>query len=283
MSPKVLVVPETKRFDTIDICIYDSAPLREAESCMASENIEFRVQSLQDKVVKIATKVATIEGKLYILEKPTNPILIAALAFCGACFLAYGSWLGVRVVSLSEDVKALTTVMLPSALSGASTDPTNPANIELVSRVLATAKEKKIPIQSQTIARVGNRFIEAAKSDPRSWAAAIQLINYRSTLNVAPIPPFPQGRCIVVPPDSTGIVNSIESLTLANCAQELDHIQWKDVAFRDVNVIYHSGPTVLENVHFINCKFHLDFAPPTQVLGQSLLASNSVTIKLPTP
>jgi hypothetical protein len=249
---------------------------------MASD-IESRLQSHQDRLANLATKLATIEGKLSVPEKVTHPLLIAILTILGTAVVGYWSWIGVRVVSLDGDVKVLTSVMLPSALSGASADPTNPANIELVSRVLTTAREKKVPIRSQTIAQAGNKFIEAAKTDSHSWTAAIQLINYRSTLNTAPIPPFPQGRCVPVSPDATGIVGGIESLTLLGCIQELDHLQWKDVAFQDATVIYHGGPTILQNVHFINCKFLLDNASTSQALGQSLLASNTINIKLPAP
>lgn len=282
MNTDVSPFPSAQEFDTVEVCIYDSAPLLEAESCMAFD-IESRLQSHQDRLVTLATKVAAIEGKLSVPEKVTHPILIALLSVLGLAIVGYWSWVGVKVVGLGEDVKVLSSLMLPSALSGASADPTNPANIELVSRVLTTAKEKNIPIQPQVIAQAGSRFIEAAKSDRRSWSAAVQLLNYRTTLNIVSIPPFPRGRCIAISPDSRGIVLHIDSSTLVNCTQELDHAEWKNVDFRDVTIIYHGGPTVLENVHFINCEFSLDLATPAQELGQSLLASNSVTIKLPTP
>jgi len=250
---------------------------------MPPQTTDARLQSLNDKLNSLATDVATIKGKLSVPAKRTSPILLALLPIVGLGVLAYLSWVGLKIVSLGEDVKSLTSVTFRGALSGASADPTNSANAELVERILATAKEKKIPIQPQAIAQAGSRFIEAAKSNPQSWTAAVQLINYRSTLNVGRIPPFPQGRCVPIPPDSIGIVANVESLSLVNCTQELDHTAWKDVDFRDVTVVYHGGPTVLENVHFINCEFSLDLSAPTQVLGQSLLASNTVNIKLPTP
>jgi hypothetical protein len=279
-----------KRFDTVEVCIYDSPPSGEAESCMASESIESRVQSLQDRLVNLATKVATIEGKLSVPEKKTSPILIVFLTLCGTAMLAYLSWVGVEIVilngsirTISGDVQNLSTVMLPSALNAAANDPTNPVNIELVGKVLESARQKNIPIRQQTIAQVGSKFIGAAKTDQRSWGAAVELINYRTTLNPASVPPFPQGRCLPVSPNAIGIVAGIESLTLVGCVQDLDHVRWTNVDFRDTTIVYHGGPTILQNVHFINCKFSLAYTPPSETLGESLLADNAVNVTLPIP
>jgi hypothetical protein len=280
----------TSWFDNSDACIYHAPSLSETVTLMADRSPESRLQSLEDKLRNIEKDVSAIQGRLSVPTEKTSPILIVFLTICGTAMLWYLGWLGTTVVGLrteiktvSGDVQNLTTVMLPSALNAASNDPTNPTNIELVSKVLETAKQKNIPIRQQAIVQAGTKFIEAAKTDQRAWPAAVQLINYRSTLTPASVPPFPQGRCLPVSPDATGIVTTVGSVTLEGCVQDLDHVRWENVDFQNVTIVYHGGETVLQNVHFINCQFTLAYLPPSQTLGESLLASNAVSITLPTP
>ena len=59
----------------------------------------------------------------------------------------------------------------------------------------------------------------------------------------------------------------------------LDGEYARNVVIRNADVSYAGGPTRLENVYFVNCKFHANFLamPRTMELGQQILASTPTT------
>jgi hypothetical protein len=139
----------------------------------------------------------------------------------------------------------------------------------------------QVPIKPQLVNLAGKRIVEASRENSNAWPGVLALLSYRSTLNKEAPPSLPRVACIGVEGGVTGIVAHINGSHILNCSQELDHIEWRNVVFENATVIYHGGPTILDHVQFKNCQFSLDYKPPSQQLGQSLLASNNVSITLP--
>ena len=56
----------------------------------------------------------------------------------------------------------------------------------------------------------------------------------------------------------------------------LDGFYLKNVTISDADVDYGGGPIRLENVVFINCRFHFVNLKPTRDLGVSILTASAV-------
>ncbi len=72
---------------------------------------------------------------------------------------------------------------------------------------------------------------------------------------------------------------SVNGLTLIGPRQILDGIEWKNVTFVNVHIVYAGGPLMLENVRFVNCTFEV---PHNQqgidVVDYAALSASSLTI-----
>ena len=61
----------------------------------------------------------------------------------------------------------------------------------------------------------------------------------------------------------------------------LDGKHFKNVVFRNVKVVYNGGPSILENVYFLNCTFDVSPGPAGQEFAGKLLEGGpSVTAKI---
>lgn len=146
--------------------------------------------------------------------------------------------------------------------------------------LITQASADQVVLDPNLVKAAGNKYLEASKPNPRTWQTALTLLNYRSTLNSVTASPPPQD-CLELPKDANGIIANVLNGTFDHCSQTLDHIAWKDIVFKNSIIMYHGGPTVFENVTFVNCQFILDFTPSSKELGRNLLASNAVTLQLP--
>lgn len=59
----------------------------------------------------------------------------------------------------------------------------------------------------------------------------------------------------------------------------LDNMYMKNVIMRNTDVFYDGGLTVLENVYFVNCRFHLGQTPTAAEFGKKVLSSPSVSFR----
>lgn len=57
----------------------------------------------------------------------------------------------------------------------------------------------------------------------------------------------------------------------------LDEMQMKNVVFQNVDVYYDGGPTLLTNVYFVNCTFHIKMAERSRGLAFAMLSSDPST------
>ena len=158
-------------------------------------------------------------------------------------------------------------------------EPFDATSIKSLDKVLQTAAANQIPLNPRLVKLAGMKLLDDSRKNPDAWQGALALLRYESTLNSEKAD-FPQVTCLGFG-NSDGIVASVSDSLLTNCSQELDHAAWKNVVFENVTVVYHGGPTTLENVQFKNCQFKLDNNLPGQQLGKALMAPNGVTISLP--
>jgi hypothetical protein len=153
-------------------------------------------------------------------------------------------------------------------------------NIRKVVAIMQAATADHVSINPGLVNVASKNFVDASNTNPDAWKAALALMSYRTTLNgESPVSLRPR-TCIDVE-NVSGIAVHVSDSYLGNCTQVLDHSEWKNVLFENATIVYHGGPTALENVRFKNCQFSLDYTIPGQQLGQTLIASNSVTITLP--
>jgi len=196
-------------------------------------------------------------------------------------------------------------------------DPGDLQNIKDTTRILTEAQAAKIRIDPNVLENAGQKFIRSTASQPSAWDAAIAIAQYRSFLNmdsqpllkdlVADIPYWeintqignyhtnPSQMPTVtaygrVPPAETAILNARgkvpnegQSFGVGFFVAEgdqalLDNAQMKNVVFRNVNILYSGGWTVMENVYFVNCVFGFPSPPNANILRlmDQILKSPSV-------
>ncbi len=67
--------------------------------------------------------------------------------------------------------------------------PPDPQNQADAKNLLAEAKREPVPLSVSIVEQAGDKFITAAKSDPKAWNVAMEFVAYRSSLNLAEKPP----------------------------------------------------------------------------------------------
>jgi hypothetical protein len=173
-------------------------------------------------------------------------------------------------------------------------NPYDPENAKDTERIIENAGAEKIKISPAVLASVGQRFIQSAPSNPSARDAAVAIGNYRTLLTVDPRPelkrsyvPYYQAKnrnpdswpnVLAVgeaPADQSAIYNKIGRYPVQGSAvgpafftaegdeEALDGMHFKNVVFRNVRIVYLGGPTILENVYFVNCEFGVSRINPT--------------------
>ena len=160
-----------------------------------------------------------------------------------------------------------------------SIKPLTPYYADEMNRIIAEAQSNQLALSPRLVNVAADRLVDASVYRPESWHTALEYLSYRTTLNKE-TQAYPTSQCIAVG-GLAGINISVEASELNGCTQALDHIAWTNVVFKNSNIVYHGGPTKLENVEFINCRFIMDYTPPSRELAKSLLASNNVSAKIP--
>jgi hypothetical protein len=185
--------------------------------------------------------------------------------------------MAVSLASQTNTVQAaVTNIRFKQALSSPYLPDSN--SINKIVNIARTAASSHVPINPDLVNVAGKKFLEASKTNPNAWQGTLALATYNSSL-AKESPPLPMTSCLRAS-SLDGITATLLDSRLSNCTQELDHIAWKNVVFESVTIVYHGGPTALENVRFENCQFSLDNTPRGRLLAQSLLTANPVTINL---
>jgi hypothetical protein len=60
----------------------------------------------------------------------------------------------------------------------------------------------------------------------------------------------------------------------------LDGMQLRNVIYKNVHVVYHGSPLIMENVYFIDCTFDVSSGQNGSLLADTLLSSTPVTVKI---
>jgi hypothetical protein len=199
-------------------------------------------------------------------------------------------------------------------LEQASVLPTDPKNIEAATEVLTRAQAAGVQISPVAIEKTGRRFVNAANQNPKTWDAALNFLEYKSFINsfspalppqiheqhvllgthYAPNPPLGSGpikmfyRGYSKKEDSAqfmqighdldqGSAYGLSIFLAEGGGQILDGMQFKNVVFRDVRIVYNGGPVRMNNVYFVNCTFEMRQLPNSQNLALAMLDPSSAT------
>jgi len=164
--------------------------------------------------------------------------------------------------------------------------------LRTVAALATKAQEQKVTTDPQGISEIGRQLILnqgnfESNVRPLAWDAVISLLSYRSFITASEDPSYSKPstlRPVTTPPGPLpyGIRTYLNGGSFAGPAQQpLDGVWWENVTFKNMTISYHGGPTVLRNVKFENCKFQLFFTIPSEALGRAILASNEVSISIP--
>jgi len=172
--------------------------------------------------------------------------------------------------------------------------------INKVTTEIESAKKSGIKLEPKSVAQLGTALLDVAASAKQSgvktvaWNATNEVLSYYSS--VTPLPPVHKGpvftindmnqECIKVGNTHVAMVG----LTFQGCTQHLEDLAKAvsegrflpvGVIFRDARIIYNGGPLRLDGVYFVNCTFQLKPSEKSRTFGETLLASNAVTLDLP--
>jgi hypothetical protein len=201
----------------------------------------------------------------------------------------------------------------------AANQPLKKQNQDAAKELLAQAKKKLTPpIPEATVQQAGGNFIEASSQDQGAWKVALDFVSYRSWLNVSVFPPTTQAlytpvnesemayytphyitgrpatfkstgsvplseRALLEPIDEPAKVTAQSgnsSLLAFGGTQVLDGMHFRHVVLIGVEVHYSGSPLVLEDVLFVDCTFVMDNDRPARTLGDAILASSKVTVRI---
>jgi hypothetical protein len=197
----------------------------------------------------------------------------------------------VRIIGAKQggDTKTLMDEALTVAMNDSKSGRLNGAGsvLNIANNLLNEQRESRVPAPQETFDTLLIRY-EELKSIPVLRRSAHEgltnLADYRSALIQIPatLPqPFMQnttmqnGRIEITDALITGdhfLKNSPEGLSL-------DGLILRDVVFMDVDIYYHGGPFSMQNVRFINCRFHVrDSAEGTALLEATIEAQTGFNI-----
>ncbi len=191
------------------------------------------------------------------------------------------------------------------------------STLPAISGAVSVALRDHIPVPAEAVKAIGEKALKLSTGNQASskiaWNVVLNLVAYRSTINIrlkpkGPVGPLQPGlwkyrynpvRGLLVPHlsffpqagvpteqaarfDHIGTnlnknMHFAPALLLATGgATRLDGMDIENVIFEDVEIHYAGAPLILKNVVFINCKFVIENIPFGRELGQQLLASGTI-------
>jgi hypothetical protein len=236
------------------------------------ETVVPRLNAIDDKLSRIDTRVATLEGwkegisgQVGVLEQGQQKQRQTQEA-------------------LLEDTERLRDLAPYQTLNHVlNAIFTNVKKAETTSRVLPPSAREDYRAM---LVALGSQ-VKGNDASAIYWKTVAALINYQSFVdqseNKAPNPDKVANLCTT---SNEGYVhshdNTFANAVIEDCKVDLDTQSFKNVIFKDSVVRYHGGPTTLEGVQFVNCHFVIDFAPKrkipsTPALLQAILTAPSQT------
>ena len=256
----------------------------------------------------VAERIAHIEGQLGLLLK--------VLSSCAVILIGLSTWGFVTISGHNSRLAVIESYIPEQRLKQISDNPALPDNVQTASQILRGSRKDNVRLDPAVVVASGQKFISAAESNPSSWPAVEEFLNYRSFLNISTAPNLPEPPNEVKLPEKTwyfkvwkeggekprfmvfGFVPPKDAAYLEPIGQKLnpdtsaygrqflvveggdtliDGLQMKNVVFRDSRVGYLGGVVKLDNVYFINCTFQFAQRDAGLTLAESLLKSNPVT------
>jgi hypothetical protein len=147
---------------------------------------EKRFHVLESGLGDIVQRVSNLEGhkEATATHKPTNTALIALLSLLGTAVLAYCGWLGIQVVKQGNQISQILIFLSPDLIKAAASQPTDAQSAKQVVQIVKQARKSGKQIDSGVVTEAGVKFVEAASNTtPGAWAAATELIDYKSFLD----------------------------------------------------------------------------------------------------
>lgn len=236
-------------------------------------------------------------------------------AIIGACTQLLA--LNGRISKMEANASAAVEGMEELRLSNASQTPAAPESIQEVQQVLASARTKQVKLDADSIARAGSRFVDASTSNREAWSVVLQFADYRSSqINPGLVPSlrslrqsslvsdavFPNGFTVkafgYATSETSALIGLLDQAPIATRVQwivadprgtqgqgqgyVLDGKHMRNTVIVNSNVGYDGGPTDLENIYFINCKFSLsDRNQAVRSFANAVIAGTPVTFQQP--
>jgi hypothetical protein len=220
-----------------------------------------------------------------------------------------------RLDAMSSRVDTIYNLFINDRLKRAAANPKDKSNIEQAKETLLTARKDNVRINLDILKSTGSKFVAAAETQPSAWQTVQQYLDYRSFLNtsLAPAPTpddlkpiefknkgafvfkylSPNGSIILhakrgpVTPENSARLEELDEpnpisqgtqlivLEGNDAAILLDWKYMKNVIIRNLTVVYHGGPLILDKVYFVNCTFNLESNPKSQDLTKAILANTA--------
>jgi hypothetical protein len=175
----------------------------------------------------------------------------------------------VRIIGAKQggDTKTLMDEALTVAINDSRTGRIDGAKsvLAVANRLVEQQSEAHIPATQETFDNALIQYHELKQIPPLRNSAhegMIQLADYRSAITTPPqiIPHVYLGEMSF----ENGHVSLKDSLIIGNNAirighygADLDGLVMHNVVFMDVDIYYHGGFIVMDNVKFLNCRFHV--------------------------
>jgi|SRR5271157_2508491 len=215
-----------------------------------------------------------------------------------------------RLTSIEATLNKISSTLEGNKLKQIGSNPVNPQNIAEAKNVLTAATASKTNIDPSIVKDVGIKFVEASQKDPAAWDTALAFLNYKSSLDIsAPNAPTQIANItttytVVPPPGEKPPEFYVQEIAPKEQAAVLDHIgidqnagkptgfryifgvggaatldgmQLKNVVFRNVHVVYHGGPVIMQNVYFVDCVFDMERKPNGEGFANAFLQSAAST------
>lgn len=199
-------------------------------------------------------------------------------------------------------VPELEAAVIERKLKENAEHPYDPESMKDTSRTLIHAEVANINLRPTVVESTGKKFLNAAEGDPNAWNTTIQVLNYKSFLNVSltvetknvlpegtilktvysyrspkgttpprfsvagavPREEAAQFAVMGLPDPDASVPIGNDWIMLDDGAITLDNMLMKKVAFRKVQIFYEGGPLILHGVYFLSCTFNITQNPNGQ-------------------
>jgi hypothetical protein len=221
---------------------------------------------------------------------------------------------GQRLDSIETRLSGIEKSILSIQVKQTAIGPISQKNVKDATQILESARKNHIQIPPSVVEESGKSFINASRTNPDAWDAAMRFAEYRSYLNSFVPSPLPAKAAITtteyflptpkglpkpelnvvgeVPADKAARFNVIgqglrtntgfgnEFILVSNGAIAVDDYELRNVVFQNVHIVYRGRPIQMTNVYFIGCTFEFIQDSNSIEVAGAILSGPSVTLWL---